>query len=222
MRQLYSYPLCSFSRLVRIYLKEKSLDFELLNDLPWARKRIFSEKHMLSDIPTLIDNDGTVLEGWYAIVEHLEQVYRSVSFFGGSHREKAETRRIMTIFNEMFFADVIQNIVFEKAIKKYIENSSPDSSRIRVGNANIKKYFNYISWLTERRNWLAGDNFSLADISAAAQISSIDYMGSVDWDAYPEVKMWYVRIKSRPSFRDILHDRVSNILPAEHYHLLDF
>jgi glutathione S-transferase len=74
----------------------------------------------------------------------------------------------------------------------------------------------------DSRNWLAGDNFSLADISAAAQISCVDYTGSIKWDNYPEVKDWYVRIKSRPSFRDILADRIPSIVPPSHYQELDF
>jgi glutathione S-transferase len=69
---------------------------------------------------------------------------------------------------------------------------------------------------------LAGDNFSLADIAAAAQISCVDYVGSIKWDDYPIVKDWYVRIKSRPSFRDILADRIPNIAPPPYYQELDF
>ena len=86
----------------------------------------------------------------------------------------------------------------------------------------MKKYFDYIAWLANRRNWLAGDEFSLADISAAAHISCLDYVGSVEWEKYPEMKDWYVRIKSRPSFRDILRDRILNVSPPPFYTELDF
>jgi glutathione S-transferase len=118
--------------------------------------------------------------------------------------------------------DVTKNIVFEKVIKKYVENSSPDSSCIRKGNNEIKRYFNYIADLVDRRNWLSGNEFSLADIAAAAQISCVDYIGSIEWDNYPAVKDWYVRIKSRLSFRDILQDRIANISPPNYYQELDF
>ena len=222
MRELYHYPLDAYGRLVRVYLKEKALDHELIIETPWERKKEFSENHVFSDLPTLIDMDGTVLEGWYAIVEHVEQSYRSNSLLGITQKEKAETRRIMTLFNVMFFADVTKNIVFEKIIKRYMENTSPDSSRIRSGISAIKEYFDYITWLTNRRNWLAGDSFTLADISAAAQISCIDYMGSVEWEKYPDVQDWYARIKSRPTFRDILSDRVSHVIPPAYYAQLDF
>ena len=114
MRTLYHYPLCAFSRLVRIYLKEKFLEHELVVEYPWNRKKVFSEYPLLPDIPTLVDKDGIVLEGWYAIIEHLEQIHKTKSFFGGTFREKAETRRITQLFNEFFFMDVTKQIVFEK------------------------------------------------------------------------------------------------------------
>ncbi len=141
---------------------------------------------------------------------------------GDSFKSKAEVRRISALFNVNFFADVTNNIVFEKVMKKYMDKSSPDSASIRKGNSNIKKYLDYIAWLSSRRNWLAGDDFSLADISAAAHISCLDYLGSIEWESYSEVKGWYVRIKSRPSFRGVLKDRVINVIPPNFYTDLDF
>ncbi|MDR0556077.1 MAG: glutathione S-transferase N-terminal domain-containing protein, partial [Holosporaceae bacterium] len=117
MRRLYHYPLCSFGRLVRVYLKEKALDHELIVDVPWDRKHVFTEHHVFSDLPTLVEMDGIILEGWYAIIEHMEQSYRANSLLGITQKEKAETRRIVVLFNEMFFADVIKNTVFERVMK---------------------------------------------------------------------------------------------------------
>jgi glutathione S-transferase len=203
-------------------LKEKALEHELVIDFPWNRKSVFSKHHVFSDIPTLVDQDSVVLEGWYAIIEHLEQSVRASSLLGATPKEKAESRRIVTLFNEMFFADITKNIIFEKVIKKHMESSPPDSSRIRAGSSEIKKYFDYITCLVDSRNWLSGNEFSVADIAAAAQISCIDYIGSIGWDNYPSVKDWYVRIKSRPSFRDLLYDRIPNVAPPDYYSELDF
>ena len=127
--------------------------------------------------------------------------------------------KIIMVDDSVFYGKKMTN---EKVMKKFVDKSSPDSASIRKGNSNLKKYLDYISWLTNRRNWLAGNDFSLADISAAAHISCLDYTGSIEWASYPEVKNWYVRIKSRPSFREILKDRVVNISPPDAYSDLDF
>ena len=208
--------------LSKIYLNEKNLEYESSAELPWRRKKIFSEYHVFSDLPTLVEKDNVVLEGWYAIIEHLEQTYRSKSFLGNSQKEKAETRRLLVLFNDMFFADVTRNLIYEKIMKKFIEKSSPDSASIRRGISALKQYMEHISWFIDRRNWLAGDEFTLADMAAAAQISCIDYAGSVEWDFFPAVKDWYVRVKSRPSFRDLLNDRVGSMIPPDYYSKLDF
>ena len=222
MKTLYHYPLDAFGRIIRIYLREKSLEYQEIEDCPWDRKYKFHEYHMFSDLPTLVENSDMVLEGCYSIVEYFEQFHKSDFLLGNVSGEKREILRISSLFNMNFFSDVTNVIVFEKIIKRYTDKSSPDSSSLRRGNSNIKKYFDYISWLTSRRNWLAGKDFSFADISAAAQISCVDYIGSIEWDHYPEVKDWYVRIKSRPSFRGILKDRVLNINPPRFYSDLDF
>jgi glutathione S-transferase len=50
----------------------------------------------------------------------------------------------------------------------------------------------------------------------------VDYVGDVPWNKYELAKEWYVRIKSRPSFRAILSDRLPGLAPAAHYIDLDF
>ena len=222
MRTLYHYPLDAFGRIIRVYLNERSLEYQEIEDYPWDRKYKFSENHMFSDLPALVENNNTTLESCYSIVEYIEQTRRSVLLSGNSLKEKGEICRISSLFNIYFFADVTNNIIFERVIKRHLDRSYPDSSSIRKGNNNIKKYLDHIGWLMNRRNWLAGEDFSFADISAAAQISCIDYTGSIEWESYPEVKDWYVRIKSRPSFRNILKDRIIDINPPSFYSDLDF
>jgi len=50
----------------------------------------------------------------------------------------------------------------------------------------------------------------------------LDYLGEVHWGDYPAAKEWYTRMKSRPSFRPLLADRVRGLPPASHYPDLDF
>ena len=75
---------------------------------------------------------------------------------------------------------------------------------------------------TERRRWLAGDHFSVADITAAAHLSALDYLGEVPWEDYDAAKSWYALLKSRPSFRPLLADRVAGFIPSGTYADLDF
>ena len=69
---------------------------------------------------------------------------------------------------------------------------------------------------------MAGSTLSLADLSAAAQISVADYLGGIDWKSHEETARWYSGMKSRPSFRPLLGERMEGIPPAPHYDDVNF
>ena len=125
-------------------------------------------------------------------------------------------------FDVKFQREVTANLIGEKILKRFMRRGQPDSRAIRAGKTNIHTHLDYIGWLTERRTWLAGDHFSLADIAAGAHLSAVDYLGDVPWDEHEASKIWYARIKSRPSFRAILADHIPGAPPPRHYADLDF
>ena len=63
---------------------------------------------------------------------------------------------------------------------------------------------------------------SLADFAAAAHLSALDFIGDVDWSISAPAKEWYARVKSRPSFRPVLADRVPGVTPPAQYADLAF
>jgi glutathione S-transferase len=113
-------------------------------------------------------------------------------------------------------------LVNEKFMKRFLGFGVPDSAVIRAAKSNLKYHLDYIAYLAERRRWLGGDHFSLADVTAAAHLSALDYLDDVPWDDHEPAKEWYARVKSRPSFRPILADHVPGAPPPKHYTDLDF
>ncbi len=222
MRKLYHYILCPFSRKVRIVLGEKKLEFEHVLVRPWEQNAELLRLNPEGLVPVLIDEDGQAYSNSHAISEYLDEVYFEPHLLGESATQRAETRRLVAWFDEKFNAEVTHNIVYEKAIKRKMGHGSPDTTSIRAGNAHIHDHLEYIAWLCERRNWLAGDSFSLADIAAAAHLSCIDYFDDVPWHKHKEAKDWYARVKSRPSLRGVLSDVVPAITPSAQYADLDF
>ena len=69
--------------------------------------------------------------------------------------------------------------------------------------------------------WLAGEHISLADIAAGAYLSVLDYRRRA-LGGPCGAKLWYARLKSRPSFRPLLADRIACLKPTAHYDDLDF
>ena len=76
--------------------------------------------------------------------------------------------------------------------------------------------------LDDTNNWLAGPSFSVVDIFAAAHISTLDFIGAIDWEQHIAVQRWYRRVKSRRSLTGVLKDIVDSNNPPNQYADPDF
>ncbi len=222
MRTLHHFPLSPFCRKVRIVLLEKTIETDLRVEHAWERREAFLALNPAGDVPVLVEPDGTVLSGSGVICEFLDEIHREPPLIGRHPLERAEVRRLVSWFDHKFNAEVTENLVGEKVMKRLRGQGTPDSQAIRAGYANIHTHLDYVAYLSERRRWLAGDRLSLADVAAAAHLSTVDYLGDVPWEEHEAAKEWYARVKSRPSFRPILADHVPGAPPAKHYADLDF
>ncbi|MDB5393918.1 MAG: glutathione S-transferase [Rhodospirillales bacterium] len=222
MRTLYHFQLSPFSRAIRVMLVEKALPFELEVEKVWDRRSEFLSMNPACEVPVLIELDGAIFADSRVISEYLDEAYPERSLIGGDSNSRAEARRLTQWFDVKFNAEVTDNLVGEKLMKRLSGQGYPQATAIRTGLTEIHNHLAYISFLAERRRWLAGDHFSAADIVAAAHLSVVDYIGDVPWEDHPGAKDWFVRIKSRPSFRPLLADRVPGVQPPAHYADLDF
>ena len=222
MRVLYHLWMSPQCRKVRIVLREKLLDFETRAENVLERRAEFLALNPAGDIPVLVESDGTAISGSDAISEFLDEVHPEPPLIGRQAMARAEVRRLVHWFDDKFDREVTENLVGQKMTKRYLGLGAPNSGAVRAGHANIHHHLDYIGYLTERRRWLAGDDFSLADIAAAAHLSSVDYLGDVPWAEHEEAKDWYARVKSRPSFQPILEDSIPGTPPQKQYANLDF
>lgn len=222
MRVLYHQPLCPFSRKIRLLLSEKKLDYTLKIEPFWEkREELFELNHALQ-VPVLVDLNGINIAESHAIEEYIEEIYTEPPLIGEDPIQKAEVRRLVCWFDIKFAREVSLPIVEERFFNQFKKNKPLNSNRLRDAKTNINIHLEYIGWLIARRSWLAGDDFSLADIAAASHLSVIDYFGAVPWEDNEDAKNWYMRIKSRPTFRSLLADKIPNHKPSKHYNLLDW
>jgi glutathione S-transferase len=136
--------------------------------------------------------------------------------------ERVEVRRLVAWFDGIFANDVTRPLYGEKLFKRLSGRGNPDAAALRAGYANLRGHMEYLGWLAETRRCVAGAELTLADFTAAAHVSVLDFIGDIDWAKFPPAKEWYVRIKSRPSFRSLLSDRIAGMTPPGHYAELDF
>jgi glutathione S-transferase len=222
MRVLHHLPLSPYCRKVRLVLAEKRLPFEVRTERVWDRRPEYLLLNPAGTVPTLVEETGLVIPDSSVICEYLEEAYPDTSLLGRTLAERVEVRRLVAWFDGAFAQDVTRPLYGEKLLKRMAGRSNPDAAALRIGYANLRGHMEYIGWLAETRRCLAGADWSLADFAAAAHLSSLDFAGDVDWSVSAAAKDWYARIKSRPSFRGLLADRVPGIMPPAHYANLDF
>src|ERR1700710_689391 len=222
MRLLHHLPHSPFCRKVRLVLAEKRLPFELRLEKTWERRDEFLDINPAGSVPVLADENGLVLSESSAICEYLDEAYPDLSLIGRTLSERAEVRRLVAWFDLKFNHDVTRHLLGEKIMKRIAARGQPDTGALRIGYTNLKTHMEHLGYLAETRKWLAGANLSLADFAAAAHLSSLDFAGEGGWSISPAAQEWDARVKSRPSFRPILGDRMVGIAPPAHYADLDF
>jgi glutathione S-transferase len=221
MLRLLHFPLGPYSRKVRILLREKELEASLEAVEPWRQREQVAALNPAAEVPVLLDRDRVIVDSG-AICEYLDETRPEPRLLGVDPSQRAEVRRLVAWFDCKFAREVTDLIWREKVLKFVTDRATPNSAAVRIGVANLHAHLAYVAFLFEQRNWLAGDHISLADITAGAHLSVLDYLGDVPWEAHPGAKLWYARLKSRPSFRPLLADRAPCLKPAAHYDDLDF
>lgn len=223
MWQLYQFPLCPFSRKVRLLLGEKGVGYELVRESPWERRDEFLDMNPAGRTPVMVEAEkGTVLIDSWAICEFFEETVNKAPMINGTAINRAEIRRLTAWFDEQFHADVVAPLMHERMKKRLVDRASPDARVLRDAMKFALNHLDYTDYLLDHRNWLAGATMSLADLTAAAHISVADYLGGIDWRGHEQTKRWYSALKSRPSFRPLLSERMEVISPPQHYDKVDF
>jgi glutathione S-transferase len=230
MLTLFHHPFCPHSRFVRLALGEHGVAAQLVEEEAWDRRDDFLVLNPAGTTPVLVEEGRPPVPGASIIAEYLDDTRGTElaerRLMPADLGPRVEVRRLLSWFNDKFFAEVSGPLVTERFYKRYMSpaqgGGSPDTDVIRAARVNIRYHLAYIGWLVSTRDWLAGDRLTYADLAAAGHLSAADYLGDVPWTENEAAKTWYARVKSRPSFRPILAETHRGLQPAKHYANLDF
>ncbi|TPW32439.1 glutathione S-transferase family protein [Martelella alba] len=230
MSTLYHHPMSAASRFVRLIMGEYDFEFDLIEERPWEKRRAFLAANPAGTLPVYVDDNMRVLCGPSVIAEFIDETHgvlqRDRRLLAEEPFQRAEIRRLTEWFLQKLEHDVTYPLCRERVYKLQMTSGNgggaPDSRILRAARANIQQHLKYLSWLGGSRPWLAGKRLSYADLAAGGAISVLDYLGEIKWEEAPGAKEWYQRLKSRPSFRPLLAERVRGVVPVSHYADLDF
>jgi glutathione S-transferase len=213
MRRLVHLLLSPPSRFARLLIAEKRLTFDPL-----------PAEDPSAQLPMFVDLDGARAVGLWAIVDHLEGGYPEHPLTPEEPLARAESLRLVDWAMATLHENVTRKIVYEKASQRFTgaaAKRAPDMEAIRSGREALKGALKEIGANAEQHGYLAARECTLGDLAVAAHVSALDYFGEVSWGDYQAAAEWYMRMKSRPSFRSLLSDRVPGQPPVSHYAELD-
>ncbi len=199
--KLYTAPYAPNARRVTMFLAEKGvadITFESF-DLPKGEHRsaAFRAKSPLAQIPTLELDDGRTLTESRAICGYLESLYPEPNLMGRDAFERAEIemwdRRVELLIAMPLMMWVRHGSPHLAAVEK---NQTPEVAKYYESQAmRMAKWFD--SELANRP-WIAGDRFTIADITAAC---GMDFAKMMRWrpgDDLPNLKRWRAALNERP------------------------
>ena len=227
---LYHYPICPFCRKIRFMLalndvKNCSLRIENF----WEKREKFCNINPTGEVPffavqqTEFDEKRSVLIwGQNSIMEYLRRKYPVDTLIFGDIEEQANINKYNEWFDTKFYNDAVKPLLEERVYVFYKKKRMANTEVIKLARLNCEQHLRFIERILRKRDYIATNEFSLADLSCACHISSLDYLGEIDWSSHEILKNWYIIIKSKPAFRDILYDIIPDIRPASWYRELDY
>jgi glutathione S-transferase len=205
--KLYSFPSAPNPRRVLIFAAEKNLQLEVINvDLRGGETKTpeFISKNPSGKIPVLELPDGTCISETVAICRYLEALAPNPNLLGADPLEaaliEAHHRHIeFELHPNIGAAWVNGPIVAAMGMVEPIE-----AQRLR-GAGLTRKYYERMNEELASRSYVAGDRFTVADISA---LCMIDFAGALV-DLKPDEDLtnlwaWHRLVSDRPSVKNSL------------------
>jgi len=188
-------------RRVRIFLAEKGIDVPKVPvDLAKLEQKSesFRALNPLQRVPVLVLDDGTVITETMAICRYFEALHPEPNLFGRGAIEIANVemwnRRI-----ELGLYSAVQAI-FRHGHPAMAKMQVPQVRQwAEINKPRVTEFLEILNDALAGRKFVAGDKFSVADITG---LVAIDFMKPAKLELsepYQHVRRWHAEISARPS-----------------------
>jgi glutathione S-transferase len=200
--KIYDYPAFPNPLRVRIALAEKGLfnevEFVTVDVPAGAHKRAdFLAKNPAGAVPVLELDDGTTISECTAITEYLDHLTGEPELTGKTAKERA----VVHMMQRRAEAGLLD------AVAAYFHHATAglgptiETSQNREwGEANRARALDgmaYLNGVLAERSYLAGDRFTMADITAYAGLAFADFVKLDVPESCGHLKAWRERVAAR-------------------------
>jgi glutathione S-transferase len=187
---------------VRIFLAEKGIDVprvevDLMNGA--ARSSEFLSRNSLGEVPVLELDDGRVITESVAICRYFEALNPVPRLFGADPLDQA-TVEMWTRRMELHVVGAVANVALHTIpfFAGKVEQMPEFAATQR--RALAKKWAWLDGELADGRPFVAGDRFTVADITGMMALRIGDYVEAPVADELAHVRRWEASVRARPSW----------------------
>ncbi|TDF35153.1 glutathione S-transferase family protein [Alteromonadaceae bacterium M269] len=198
--KIYDTQTAPTPRRVRMFLAEKGIDVEYVQVDLQKGENITPEmraKNPIGKIPILELDDGTCISESDAICLYFEELHPEKPLLGRNALEKAQIAMWQRQIEFGLFMQI--GMCFQHSTGYFKDRMTPVKEFGEVSGQNAGKFLKLLERRLADSRFIAGDEFSIADITA---LCSIDFGRAVNVrmsEDQTNLKRWYDEVSSRPS-----------------------
>jgi glutathione S-transferase len=193
--KLYSGPLSMFGAKAEIALHEKGIAFGLVM-VPFEMKTLYQPKHPevarinpKRQVPVLIDGDLEIFDSTQ-IFEYLETIRPEPALWPAEPKARAGARLLELKSDEVYFPPIVRLMGLQ---------ATPDDPAAIEARAAAAQFYDELERTMGGRQWLAGGEYSYADIAFyMAQLFGARMTAPMT-EAHPKLQAWRERVSARPA-----------------------
>jgi glutathione S-transferase len=192
--RLYHNPLSSSARRALMTAIHLGVKFEsVIIDLskPEHRRQL-EQVNPNAKVPVLVDGDFVLWES-YAIMQYLADRTPGQTVLPKEARARAEVNRWM-FWGASHFAPAIGILGWENWMKGLVGAGAPDPQEVERGEMEVAKYAPILDTHLADRDWLCGDDVTLADLALAPVLMVTD-LARLPIRQYTNIQAWYARVR---------------------------
>jgi glutathione S-transferase len=194
-------------RRVRVFLAEKGIEIEKVEIDIMGGENLSPEFLAINPrgmMPTLQLDDGSIVDETSAICRYFEETQPHPVLYGTSPKERAIVESwVRQVEGDAFAhaADVLRNShpIFENRSLPGTKDTPQINELAARGTARLNAFYNRLDAQLSASEYVAGDSFTAADITAMCAIDFAEYVGVAVPETLTNLAKWRAKVSSRPS-----------------------
>ncbi|GAB2684353.1 glutathione S-transferase family protein [Aliiglaciecola aliphaticivorans] len=198
--KIYDTQTAPTPRIVRIFLAEKGIEMDYVQvDLQKGENMTpeMRQKNPIGKVPVLELDDGTCIGESVAICRYFEALQPAPALMGTTPLEQAQIEMWQRQVEFALFMQV--GMCFQHSTGYFKDRMTPVPEYGKVAGISASKYLNVLEKRLQSNEFIAGDNFSIADITAMCAIDFARVVQIKVNDEQVNLQRWYKAVSARSS-----------------------